>query len=914
MEALYNIFIMPLIYMLEVLIYILRPILSLNPICAVFIISFVVNFMSYPIFAKIEQMIKGDNEKYQKLLPKVNSIKRNFQGYERRMLLSTYFRQNDYHPLLAHFKQSLTIFLQVPIFIASYIVIRENGLFQDQMLEQINNSITLFNLPIKILPILMTIINVMSVRVYMKNKSLSSKIYANSLSIIFLVLLYLSPASIVLYWIFNNSFAFLRNVYLYAKNKIALTISCYVLAVVSLSIFIAPNINTIYSLMIIILGLLSLKLMKYIKKDNLYVMSFVLFLSICILLYAVGYVDHLPLSISNTIFLLILSVGCFIYKKYMKNIMQNPTIKDCAITLLVLVSIIGLYLPIKVINSDPAEFYAVIDLFSLIKYEFALSLGCFFIYPIMIFILQKKYRLVIYFIYLVCMLTFLFEIYTFEQPRDVLCLSMRFEIIENFKYSNKDIALMTVYLMCLIILSLIVIKYQYIKHLNTILIAIIICYGAIVFYELIKINKSINIYVKNSANLQYSYKISKKGNNVIIVFIDKAVSGFIPYIMQEKEELPNIYSGFIYYPRTMSFSAHTIYSVPSMLGGYEYTPQKLQNDTTKKMVDKHNEALSLLPEIFRNNGYSVTVIDLPEINYGDTIKSSIFHKDIKYINLEGAVTECDKKLENLIKRNMFFFLIFRIAPKIYKNNIYSGGRYMINSRTQTVIKTDSNTPIHYKILKQFTEKFNIVDDNSNNFIIFRTLLPHSRGYMTKEYTIPEKEAEIWTDNLYFEEEIAKKDYAVNMATYIQLSEWIKKLKENNVYDNTRIIIASDHADYFEIFENINPIITGNNAVLMVKDFNNKNIFSENMDFMTTADIPTISVKDIIENPINIVTGKQITNKEKEYGVDIITTLFKKRSSAQYEDKNRTYLYDEDAKYMHVDKNKIKELIKIKEGM
>lgn len=915
MDFLYNIFIMPLIYMLEIVVYILHPVLSLNSICAVFIISFIVNFISYPIFAKIEQMIKADNEKYQKLLPKITSIKRNFSGQEKRMLLATFFRQTGYHPIFAHFKQSLTIFLQVPIFIASYIVICENSLFQNPILDQINNYLTFFNIPVKILPILMTIINVVSVRIYMQNKSLSGKIYANSLSILFFILLYFSPASIVLYWIFNNSFALLRNVWIYQKKYFCAILSVYMLCVISLALFVNFHINTIYSFIIIILGLISFKLIKYIIKDPLYLMSFVLFLIISIALYTTGYVDHTPVPMPLTTLLLILYLGGIFYKYYMKNIILAPTILDCAMVLLVLVSIIGLYLPIKIINSDPSEFYAVVDLFSLMKYEFVLSLGVFFVYPIIVFILLKKYRSVIYLVYLVSMLLFLFEICTFEQPRDVLGLSMRFEITNSFKYGNNDIVFMLIYTMCIIMASSIVIKHRYMKYLNTILFAIVVCYGLNTLNEFVKIKKSIGIYVKNSENWQYSYKISKNGNNVVILFIDKAVSAFLPYIMQEKRELSEIYSGFMYYPRTLSFSAHTIYSTPSMLGGYEYTPQKLQKDTTKKMVEKHNESISVLPEIFRKNGYNVTIFDLPSINYGDITKPGIFHKDINYISLEGAVTTFDEKLEKLIKRNMFFFLLFRIVPKIYKDGIYSEGRYMVVDTGMPIyIRTESNIPNNYEILKQFTENFNIIDDDSNNFIIFRTLLPHSRGYMTKEYTIPKEESEVWRDNIYFEEDIAKKDYAVNMATYIKLSEWIKKLKENDAYDNTRIIIASDHADYFSIFKNIKPIITGNNAVLMVKDFNAKDMFSVSHDFMTLADIPTISLKDIIENPINPFTGKQIINTEKEYGVDIITTLFKKRSPTQYEDEDRTYLYDEEVEYMHIDKNSIKELIKIKKGL
>ena len=92
----------------------------------------------------------------------------------------------------------------------------------------------------------------------------------------------------------------------------------------------------------------------------------------------------------------------------------------------------------------------------------------------------------------------------------------------------------------------------------------------------------------------------------------------------------------------VSYSPHTLYSTPSLLGGYEYIPQKMQNDTKRNIVDKHNESISVLPEIFRTNGFDVTLIDIPDINYGDPDKENIYHLAVgdvvaKYITVVDSL-------------------------------------------------------------------------------------------------------------------------------------------------------------------------------------------------------------------------------------------------------------------------------------
>ena len=109
-------------------------------------------------------------------------------------------------------------------------------------------------------------------------------------------------------------------------------------------------------------------------------------------------------------------------------------------------------------------------------------------------------------------------------------------------------------------------------------------------------------------------------------------------------------------------------------------------------------------------------------------------------------------------------------------------------------------------------------------------------------------------------------YHSNMAAFILLGRWMDYLRENNVYDNTRIIIVADHGhpQGFKEFrfgtESHEDVLTYN-PVLLVKDFGSTG-FSIDEQFMTNADTPTIAMEGLIENPLNPATGEPITNKDK----------------------------------------------------
>ena len=113
-----------------------------------------------------------------------------------------------------------------------------------------------------------------------------------------------------------------------------------------------------------------------------------------------------------------------------------------------------------------------------------------------------------------------------------------------------------------------------------------------------------------------------------------------------------------------------------------------------------------------------------------------------------------------------------------------------------------------------------------------------------------------------EEQVAH--YHPNMAALIQLGKWFDYLREQGVYDNTRIIIVADHGrglDQFDIkcngldMEFYLPLF-------MVKDFDATG-FTVSDEFMTNADTPTLATSGLIEDPHNPFSGNPINSDPKQ---------------------------------------------------
>ena len=106
-------------------------------------------------------------------------------------------------------------------------------------------------------------------------------------------------------------------------------------------------------------------------------------------------------------------------------------------------------------------------------------------------------------------------------------------------------------------------------------------------------------FISNSVrDEQPQFTMSKEGTNVVVIMLDRAMGPMIPYLFNDNASLTDEYDGFTYYGNTISFGPNTNFSTPSLFGGYEYTPAKLNERSDESLADKQDEAISVLPEIF----------------------------------------------------------------------------------------------------------------------------------------------------------------------------------------------------------------------------------------------------------------------------------------------------------------------------
>ena len=109
------------------------------------------------------------------------------------------------------------------------------------------------------------------------------------------------------------------------------------------------------------------------------------------------------------------------------------------------------------------------------------------------------------------------------------------------------------------------------------------------------------------------------------------------------------------------------------------------------------------------------------------------------------------------------------------------------------------------------------------------------------------------------------------------------------YDNTKIIIVSDHSYFYTPSLMIDLGMEQYNgywALLLMKDFNSRGKLKRSGEFMTTAETAYLASRHLT-NRVNPYTGKIITNDYKNHGAFLVDNV-----SWRLEDKQmRSFNFD-----------------------
>jgi hypothetical protein len=707
---------------------------------------------------------------------------------------------------------------------------------------------------LNVLPVLMTVLNLAAGMIYSKGFPLKDKFQLAAMSLIFLVLLYNSPSGLVIYWTMNNLFSFFKNIYYRIKFPHKNTV---LFAVIS-----AACIFLIYYI---------LAVHKGDRGQRLFIAA------------AAGLAGLLPWGlrfITRTKFSPMAGISTDKSTTpvlHRENNNRHQAFLVFFLSFLTICLLTGLFIPGMLIVSSPEEF-SYIDKYTtplfFIFNTFSQSLGFFVLWPVALyFLFSSKIKHV--FTGLGFFLCGAAILNTFVFPGNYGLISINMQLANGVGHSSRSIFFNLFIIGVLGMLSIFLFYFRFKKFLTPIL---SICFTVILGISAVNIFRINNIFtglqsshVKNQEenSLRPFFSLSREGKNTVIIMLDRASSSFFPYILEESPDLKEKYSGFTYYPNTVSFNGYTRIGAPPIFGGYEYTPQEINKRDEIPLRIKHNEALLLLPRIFSEAGFSVTVTDPPYPNYSKNNDFSIYdnYPKVQAYRTDGLYTNLWVNEHNLnlpsiseiLKRNIFWYGLFRISPPMIRRGLYQYGDWCSSIPGQNLLVFLNG----YAVLDYLPRLGEITDNEENTLLLMVNNTTHDGAFLQEPDYLPALSISSYFPGPYNKDS----EYHINIAAYKRLGKWLDFLKAEGIYDNTRIILVSDHGSQINYVMKPFPTMPSNidnyHPILLVKDFGDSGELKTDMNFMTNADVPFLALKGQIENPVNPFTGNPISTANKE---------------------------------------------------
>ena len=830
-----------------------------NPGLSIVALSLAMNFLVLPLYKRADAMQEEERQTELKLHKGVAHIKKVFRGDERMMMLQTYYRQNHYKPSYV-LKGATSLLLEIPFFIAAYRFLSGLKLLNGVSFGPIGDlgrpdgMLVLGSITLNLLPILMTAVNLVSCVIYTKGSLPKTKIQLYAMAIFFLFFLYGSPAGLVFYWTLNNVFSLCKT--LYYKSKGARKVM--------------KGLSSLAGLFVAVYGLFF-----YGGRTP----------RRCILILALALVLQLPLVWNR--------LKGKVRRPRTEQVRQ-PNGKLFLSGALFLTVLTGLLIPTTVIHASPQEFMGT-GLFQPMLYVVSavcLAFGTFVIWLGIFYWLAKpaarvKMESGVWILCGVGLVNYMFF------GRKLGNLSAQLVFDTGLYFTGREYVLNLVVVAALA-LALWFLARRFRQKLAWILIVASLAAAGMSGYNMVGISGSVNTAMGQNKPQEGLPEItlSKTGKNVVVFMLDRGVNAYIPYIMNEKPELREQFAGFTHYTNVTSLGIMTNFSTPSLFGGYDYTPVKLNQRSDQTLGQKHDEALRVMPAVFGENDYGVTVIDPPYAGYQTIPDLSIYDgmTNVKTYTAKGVFTgeEAQQKTIEANKRNFFCYSMMKIMPAYLQQTFYNKGTYNQGDGAQggaqsatgpyTAYGQSTAYLMAYDVLANLSNITKVTEGDKGQVLIMDNDSTHDVDMLQEPDYVPAQNVDnreyekahagrftLDGRTLKMETAVQYAHYQCDMAAFLQLGSWFDTLRAQGVYDNTRIIIVSDHGRFLgqvpELIQDTGMDAEGYYAMLMVKDFGATE-FTTSDEFMTVADVPTLATRGLIDNPTNPFTGNPISSEDK----------------------------------------------------
>ena len=844
--VLYQIVIQPLVVMLEFFYELFFEVLHSKGI-AVIGLSFVVTLLTLPLYMIAESWQEIERQKQAAMAGKISRIKRAFKGDEQYMMLSAYYREERYKPIYA-LRSSFSLLVQIPFFIAAYHYLSNLGTLRGYsflFIKDFGAPDAMFHIgsfPVNVLPIAMTVINCVAGYIYSKGHPRREKIQIYLCALVFLALLYTSPAGLVLYWTMNNVLSLVKNIFYKLRKPGRILYICLCL----------------FSLMALLAGLGVMRHAKPMVRFGLIAMG----LSLPFVPFVVTWLR----SFNETHFLAL-------------DDEPKTRLLVFLCAALGLAVLAGLFIPATLMASEPEQ-YCYVDSYTsplvFIAYPLLQAIGLFLFWPGCFYALfgkRVKKEFAIIWTLLLCWA--LVNALAFSGSYGPIEPTMLFMEPQTFRPTMGQFFGQFA---CTVLVGAVVLLVfeKRATLMGPILAIVLFALAAMGGKDVVAVYSAYTHMEKpqDLAEPEPVFHLTQTGKNVIVLMQDRMYSPMVEPILAEHPELKSQFDGFVFYPNTASFGKYTMIGTPGLFGGYDYTPFEMNRRTGKTLQQKHNEALLTMPVLFHQNGWNVSVSDLPYENYLQQPVTDMYagYPYVDRVQTHGvyskhwyAVNGVDPSpyTSFMIKRNLVFFSIFKMVPPILRRAVYHKKYWLsYNPYDDTAKFVDNYSELD--LLPELTD----FSSDADSLVVLDNEATHEAIYlMGPEYRKAgnNEPGSKWSK---------EPQYTSMTGVMYRLGEFFQYLKDNGVYDNTRIIIVSDHGMGFDsgLFTPTKGVSLTKDcfvATLLVKDFARHGAIRKDDAFMTNADTPVLASEGLIADARNPFTQNPLKVEDKNAWMKLV---------------------------------------------
>ena len=325
--------------------------------------------------------------------------------------------------------------------------------------------------------------------------------------------------------------------------------------------------------------------------------------------------------------------------------------------------------------------------------------------------------------------------------------------------------------------------------------------------------------------------------NILIIMLDGYPGWLIEKFLNEDPNILEPYEGFMWYPNTITNNAGTWGAIAALSGGHNYTIKNINKLDASSLEQVMIDDYSIYPNAFIPMGYDVAYVN-PQFSSCEKLHplikctSSLPYR--KY-NQNKQLESLDKSHEINIPVMLTMVSIFKSIPYFMKPIIYDKGNWLGANSNWSATVYSYKQP-EWGFLNKLAHESNF-DSQSKTFKYIQLQIPHPPFGISNDCHMENSKATL---------------YSEGYCTLKVIGMLLERLKENDAYNNTKIVLVSDHGWWSD-----NPMFPSDfqdnfkegyrrranagflHPLLLVKDFDAKGSLSKSEVFRTNADVPSI---------------------------------------------------------------------------